>query len=178
MRQKELNWKKRNEKRLNNVVIYLKPSYLIKWLGMIMTTYNIEINKIIIGAFLGAVYSVVLIAPLSLMMNNDNGLKIFFFPITIIIGFAIIVRSLTLTSSRTVAGGKIKEIINRRISVVDFYLIEAIIVATLLMAYFNIIDFFNAFMWILGIITILFLQRYAILNLLYETKGEDNLGTN
>ncbi len=169
MLQKELNWKKqRNEKVLYKVIIYLRPSYLIKWFRIIMTTGNIEINKVIIGAFFGAIYSVVLIAPLTFIMDNKHELKIIFYPLTILIAFAIINRSLTMKSSKGVTGNLFKRLIDYQIFLKDIVLAMAIIIVSLIMWYYDIMNLLNSFMWLVGVAIILILQNYSISKILDE----------
>ena len=164
--------KKLYEKGLNNAFIYLRLFYFKRRFSIIMTTSNIEIKKTIIGAFFGAVYSVVLIAPLTLMMENTNQYKLIFYPLTIFIGYAIIYRSLEWKSSRNVSGGIITSLIEPKFSMADFLLAVVILIAAYIMRSLNIINSLNAYMWIIGVTTILLLQMLSIPKLLDETRSE------
>lgn len=139
-------------------------------------TNNKEFHRVIIGAFFGAIYSIVLVQPLILMTNNnnsitnDNLIQIPFYPLTIVIGYVIITRSLSWKHPRNVAGSHLKGLLAYTFEVKDMLLFVVLILIALFMWYLNILNGINALMWIIGVNTILVLQLLAIPKLLDETS--------
>ena len=137
-----------------------------------------EHHRVIIGAFFGAIYSIVLVQPLILMTNNDNNnlipgndlIQILFYPITIVIGYAIINRSLSWKHPRSVAGSRLKGFLNYTFTIEDVLLLIALIIIAGSMWYFKILNRTNALMWIIGVGTLAVLQVISIPKLVDENS--------
>lgn len=166
----------------NREKLYTVTSYSgnpnIFWIFNAKMKRNTEIRRVIIGAFFGAIYSIVLVQPLILMTNNDsmtnsllqNIVQILFYPLIIVIGYVIIDRSLSWKYSRNAAGSRIKRLLAHKIEVADILLLGALISVAIVLLKFNILNRIDAYMWILGVATILGLQFHSIPSLLDETN--------
>lgn len=165
----------RNKKRLNKFSVYLTNLKKLLELNIMVNTADIEIRRIILGAFFGAIYSIVIVLPLIFIINNNNELdysKAFFFPLNIWMGYATVCRSLEWNKNqRSVAGGSWRSILQYKIALVDIILLLIFIGVAILMYLKNLLTGVNTLIWLIGIVTVLILQKHSIKSLLNNIEG-------
>lgn len=163
MLQKNMNPLRIKKIRLNRFTKYVGILISIGFLAVENITKEKdikEVKKIILGAFFGAIYSIVLVGPLlffvSDKVNNNNFMQVLFtFPVTIFCAYLIINRSIEWMNNNNMVDDKYTLMIPLP---KDILLYIALVITACLLLFVEAINLMNATVWIFGVFTIIMLQ--------------------